>query len=204
METYKNLNGQNSTAKIPDTVTINESSFNEPQDIIEKLNVFFSTIIKLKTEHVSSGVNFDSALTEFVNIKVPADVKFRIPVMKHKELLSSIKSLNIAKATGLDGITPKILKSSAEIVCPILLEIINISLNIGQFPDGLKIAKLLPIHKGGAKTTHQIIDQFLFCRLFRNLFRNILQNIDLDFSININYCINLNLVFASIILVIQL
>ena len=38
--------------------------------------------------------------------------------MKHEELLSSIKSLNVAKTTGLDGITPKILKSTAEIVCP--------------------------------------------------------------------------------------
>ena len=37
--------------------------------------------------------------------------------MKHEELLYSIKSLIVAKATGLDGITPKILKSSAEIVC---------------------------------------------------------------------------------------
>ena len=31
------------------------------------------------------------------------------------------------------------------------------------------------------RTTHQIIDQFLFCRLFRILLRNILQNIYLDF-----------------------
>ena len=71
--------------------------------------------------------------------------------MKHEELLSSTKSLNVAKAVGLYGITPKILKSSSEIVCPTLLKIFNISLDIGQFPDGLKIAKLLPIHKGGAK-----------------------------------------------------
>ena len=66
METYKKLNGQNNTAKIPDIVTINDSSFNEPQDVIEKLNVFFSTINdKLKTENASSGVDFDSdTLTE--------------------------------------------------------------------------------------------------------------------------------------------
>ena len=59
--------------------------------------------------------------------------------------------MNAAKTIGLDGITPKILKSSAETVCPTLLEIVNISLKIGQFPDDLKIAKLLPFHKGGAK-----------------------------------------------------
>ena len=28
---------------------------------------------------------------------------------------------------------------------------INISINTGNFPDNLKIAKLIPIHKGGAK-----------------------------------------------------
>ena len=81
--------------------------------------------------------------------KVPADVNFKIPLMKLPDLKSSFKSLDHSKAIGLDGITPKIRKLSAEIISTSILEIISISLNSGQFPDSLKLAKLYPIHKGG-------------------------------------------------------
>ena len=66
-------------------------------------------------------------------------------------LITSIRSLDPSKATGLDGITPKVIKLSAEVIGPTLLRIINTSISTGHFPDNLKIAKILPIHKGGAK-----------------------------------------------------
>lgn len=64
--------------------------------------------------------------------------------------MSCIKSLDATKATGLDGISPRILKKAAGIISPTLLQIINISLQNGHFPDSLKIAKIIQINKGGA------------------------------------------------------
>ena len=83
---------------------------------------------------------------------LPSEVEFRIPFMKQHDVISNIQSLDITKATGLDGMTPKILKTSAEIIGPNLLKIINISIKNGQFPDTLKVAKLFPIHKNGLKS----------------------------------------------------
>ena len=40
--------------------------------------------------------------------------------MKMTNLITSLKSLDLTKATGLDGITPRILKTSAETVAPTL------------------------------------------------------------------------------------
>ena len=40
---------------------------------------------------------------------------------------------------------------SASTIAPTLLNIINLSFEEGHFPDILKIAKLFPIHKAGAK-----------------------------------------------------
>ena len=71
--------------------------------------------------------------------------------MKLAELKSSINSIDATKATGLDGLTPKIIKLSVDIISPSLLEIINMSLLTGSFPDSLKLAKLHPIYKGGTK-----------------------------------------------------
>ena len=43
--------------------------------------------------------------------------------MKHYELISIVNVLDVTKATGLDGITGRILKSAATIVCPTLLKL---------------------------------------------------------------------------------
>ena len=76
-------------------------------------------------------------------------MKFQIPLMKLPDLISIIGSLDASKVTGLDGITAKILKSSTEIICPSLLKIINISISTGIFPECLKQAKVIPVHKSG-------------------------------------------------------
>ena len=72
--------------------------------------------------------------------------------MKLANLTSALRALDVTKATGLDGITPRILKTTAETVSPTLLDIINVSLINGQFPETLKLAKVKPIHKGGTRS----------------------------------------------------
>ena len=71
---------------------------------------------------------------------IPRNTNFKIPLMQENELLTTIKKLDSSKATGIDGISAKILKLSADIIAPSLLNIINISIYNGQFPDTLKEA----------------------------------------------------------------
>ena len=96
-----------------------------------------------------------------------SEVEFKIPFMKQHDVISNVQTLDITKATGLDGMTPKILKTSAEIIGPNLLEIINISIKNGRFPDTLKVAKLFPIHKNGLKAILQITGPFPFSQLYQ-------------------------------------
>ena len=71
--------------------------------------------------------------------------------MKLSDLVNAIESLDIKKSTGVGCLSASILKRAAKVISPTLFEMINISINTGNFPDNLKIAKLIPIHKGGAK-----------------------------------------------------
>ena len=41
------------------------------------------------------------------------------------------------------------LKRASDVLLPSLLQMINISLHTGMFPDELKEARVFPIHKGG-------------------------------------------------------
>ena len=117
------------------------------------MNKYFTSISnKLKEESCDNTLPYDfSKLNAYVESKIPQNVTFQIPFMKLNDLLSIINSLDPNKATGLDGISAKLLKSSVHVICTSLLEIINLSISSGVFPDSLKIAKVNPIHKTGAK-----------------------------------------------------
>ena len=103
-----------------------------------------------KTSSTSEGCGFRK-LEEFVKSHVPHNTKFKIPFINILSLTTAIKSLDTSKATGFDGLSPKILKLSADAVAPSLANIINLSIQEGQFPDILKVAKIFPNHKNVAK-----------------------------------------------------
>ena len=63
-----------------------------------------------------------------------------------------IKSLPLNKATGLDGISSRLLREAADIVVPSLTNIINFSIRSGVFPDKWKVAKVLPVYKDDVKS----------------------------------------------------
>ena len=108
---------------------------------------------KLKSEYPTNNITCDrSKLDNYINTKVPSEVSFCIPLMKLSDHISTIKALDVTKATGLDGLSAKILKTSVDIVALSLLKIINVSLLQGRFPKSLEIAKINPIHKGGQKS----------------------------------------------------
>ena len=118
------------------------------------MNYYFSTISEtLNSEHPRDSSEYDAVnLDNYMKNEIPNDVQFSIPLMKLSDLITAMKPLDMTKATGLDGLTPKILKSSLEIIAPAILKFINISLLNGQLPESFKLAKIKPIHKGGPKS----------------------------------------------------
>ena len=58
-----------------------------------------------------------------------------------------LNSLVAGKATGLDGLSSKILILSAPIISPWLTVIFNQSFRTGIFPDEWKLAKVSPLFK---------------------------------------------------------
>ena len=60
-----------------------------------------------------------------------------------------LKKLCKSKATGLDGLGPKILGQCCDIIAPSLTYLINLSIRKGVFPNILKRARVSPVFKGG-------------------------------------------------------
>ena len=59
-----------------------------------------------------------------------------------------IDTLNVNKSTGIDGIGPTILKMCKDHIVLAITVQINNCIGQGIFPDKLKIASVIPLHKG--------------------------------------------------------
>ena len=67
------------------------------------------------------------------------------------EVKGYITDLNEKKATGCDGIGPRILKASIDAIVIPITAIINKCIDQYIFPDKLKIANVLPLYKKGSQ-----------------------------------------------------
>ena len=79
----------------------------------------------------------DRTTSNIINFQ-PIDESF---VFKH------ISKLNVKKATGIDGISPKLLHYAKSVVTKAITNLINLSLSKCIFPDTLKIAQVVPDYK---------------------------------------------------------
>ncbi len=67
------------------------------------------------------------------------------------EIISTIRSMKCKKSTGFDNISSWLVKELKSSISDALSIIINKSLEEGLFPERLKIAKIVPIHKSKDK-----------------------------------------------------
>ncbi len=63
------------------------------------------------------------------------------------EVLSYIRLLDAAKASGPDGLSSRMLKGAASRIAPSLTRLFNISIKLGRFPKDWKTSSVVPIPK---------------------------------------------------------
>ena len=121
-----------------DGVTVTEKS-----SIAKCFNDFFSTIgAKLASKFTTRTFNFLSP-------RVETDFKFSY--VEPSYILKQLQKLSCSKATGLDGLSARLLKVASPHICGPLSYIINFSLRSGTFPQEWKSARVIPIFKSGAR-----------------------------------------------------
>ena len=76
-------------------------------------------------------------------------MNFIIVHISNEEILDIINSLE-NKSTGPTSIPLKLLSLIPDLIITPLAYIINLSLTTGEYPELLKVVKVIPIHKGGS------------------------------------------------------
>lgn len=82
---------------------------------------------------------------------VTGKTKFNIPLMKEGDLEKVLHGMRGGSAPGQDGISLKIIKNFISTLARPLLHIFNLSITSGIFPDAFKLAKVIPLYKGGGE-----------------------------------------------------
>ena len=104
------------------------------------------------------------------------------------DIIAQIRSLNLAKSNGPDGISSELLLLADDsIVSPLMLIFTNI-LTTGIYPELWKLANITPIHKKGSK---QLIENYRLISLLP-ICGNVLENI--FFKQLYNYMVSNNLI----------
>ena len=67
-------------------------------------------------------------------------------------VVKTLQGLKASKASGLDNISPRMLKDAAVVVAKPLTRIVNESLSQGTVPSEWKYAKITPLYKKGMST----------------------------------------------------
>ena len=128
----------NSNASVPSLQT-DDDVISDSKSKAEAFNNFF-----LKHCHVD-----DSSFTLPSEPSSPQNL-FDSITLDEGSILDILKSLNIDKACGPDGISPILLREAASSIAPSLTKLLNLSLQECKFPSEWKKAHVTPILKGGA------------------------------------------------------
>ena len=168
-QTVKWLIGKGGDTSYPSLV-VNNNQITNNRDKAEAFNHFFL-----------SHSDIDDS-----NAQLPDEQNFQVGLdnilATEQEVNDLLKCIDPSKATGPDGISPRLLKEAGEGIVPSLTKLINFSLSTSKVPHSWKLANVIPLFKKGEKSdvnnyrpvsllscVSKILERIVFKHLFNYL-----------------------------------
>ena len=167
------------------------------KSIADSMNQHFSTIgKKLANKLQSTNVKFSDYL------KNPNPKSFFLYEAEQVEVKNLIFELILGKSVGIDDNPPIVIKWGEPILTPVLTKLFNKCIAEGVYPDFLKIAKVIPIFKGGEINEENSYRPISILTQINKIFEKLLHKRLYSFIAPV--CTQNNLVFSQKILPIML
>ena len=150
-ETWKLLGkilNKDEGSKIVDCFTDNGVEITDKNEIVNKFNDYFVNIGCRLASAIPNSVNHFSSY-----LNTPTCNSFCFFPTDDAEIVRIVTELNNKWSAGYDAIPVNIMKSSIRYIAEPISRLINSSFSNGIFPNCLKVAKVCPIYKSGAKNT---------------------------------------------------
>ena len=146
-ETLDNVLYRKTLKSSPDAIQINDKLSTDKTEMADSFNTYFSTICA-----TSEIDNHNNVPSHDVYLNNPTEAEFNFEQIDNMTVLHYIHKLKPSHSCGHDNISSNVLKIIAMEVTTCLTLIINQVLSTCQFPNNLKTAKVIPIHKTGDKS----------------------------------------------------
>jgi len=148
--------GRTSSNRQDIKINWNSEEITNPETVAELFNSYFCKISEeLLKKNRKNVPNFKK---QYLKIKENTKSMFLIPVTVN-EVEKGTKGLKNKSPAGIDEIPDYVVKQCIIQLKKPLTNIYNASLESGIFPDQLKIAKVVPVHKKEIKRTYKTTDQ---------------------------------------------
>ena len=142
----KILNNKKSSSHVVNHIKINNKKISDSYQIAQEFNKYFCSIGEKLAE------NFENTSPNHLTyLRNKVESSFFFHKINENELEREINKLDNKKSSGFDDISVKFLKVCKPVIIKPLVQIFNKSVLTGEYPDELKIAKVIPLFKSGEK-----------------------------------------------------
>lgn len=125
--------------------------YKDPTDISSKFNNFFVNV----AENITSGINVsDKSYTGYAE---DSNCSFSFSEIRPNDILKLVKDMPNKSSTDSFGISNNFIKKIIYIIIQPLCHIFNLSLQTGEIPSQLKIAKVTPIFKLNSRNSDDLL-----------------------------------------------
>ena len=147
---------KNKTRTFPETMSSGDDNqqgpqASTPQQIAELFNSYFVSVFTAPSEIRTLSAHFTSSHPTLNELEIPVEM-----------VLTSLKQLDINKATGSDGIPVRLLKETADQIAPSLTMLLDKSLRLGIFPGDWKLENIVPFSRKEREALWRITALFPF------------------------------------------
>ena len=143
--TIKDLvNQKKDTSHFPDSLLIEGNISSDPTEICKKFNLYFNSIGPSLASKICPPQNI--SFRDYLGGNRKNQLVFK--EVTQKDVDTIIRNLPNKSSRGVDNMSVKFVRAIRCVLVPPLTKIINQTLKTGIFPNKLKIAKIIPIHKG--------------------------------------------------------
>lgn len=136
----------------PSKLLMPSGALTDQTDICECFNDFFSNIGSVLASQIPSQYHNNLTHTKGTQATGTLDTLSQLRPCTINEVEKIIENLKLNTSSGIDGINTKSIKCVKDLILDEITNCINKNLELGTFPDSLKIAKVSPIHKNGSKS----------------------------------------------------
>ena len=177
-QVMKEITGKQKTKSnlLPREIKVDKTIIQKPQEIAKEFTKFFTSVGPKLARKIFDTEN------SFQDFLASHNEKMLFEELNFDEFEEAFKSLKRNKAAGFDDLSSNIIIDACDSLRNILLHVSKVSIKQGIFPDNLRIAKVSPIFKSGAKDNvsnyrpisilpvfSKVLERIMYNRVYNNL-----------------------------------